>query len=57
MDDKLYREFIEDEVAEMKRYKAEKDAEAGTDLGEAPYFDWIDKHSAEFRQNWESAHS
>lgn len=57
MDGSQYKGFIKEEVAAMEKYKAEKDKEAGKDLGDAPYFDWITKHSAEFREKWEETHS
>jgi len=57
MDDNHYKDFIKDEVAAMAKYKDEKDAESGKDLGDAPYFEWIKDHGAEFREEWEKTHS
>ena len=57
MDDIHYKEFIKDEVAAMRKYKAERDKESGKDLGETPYLEWIEEHGAEFRKEWEKAHS
>ncbi len=38
---------------EMQRHKWIESEKAGRDLGEQACIDWVEKHAARFRQQWE----
>ncbi len=42
-------DFMELEIAEIKRYKWIQSQKAGYDLGDGAVFDWVERYAAEFR--------
>lgn len=50
------KEFLHDEIEEIKRYKWTRSEKAKRDLGDACCQEWISKYAAIYRENWEKEH-
>jgi len=57
LSDVEHNKFMQDQIAAMEEYKLDQEAEAGRELGDKPFFEWIEKESAEFRRRWLDAHN
>jgi hypothetical protein len=52
MDIREYDKFMQDQVAEIQRYRLQKEKEAGHPLGNDIIFEWIANYSEEYRKKW-----
>lgn len=50
------RQFMLDQVEEMKKHKWIVSEQAHRDMGEAAFFEWIAKFAKDFRTAWEKEH-
>lgn len=50
------KEFMEAEIAEIKKYKWILSEKYGRDLGVNAEIEWINKYAKLFREHWESIH-
>ena len=50
------KEFMEDQVKEIEKYKWIMSEKAGRDLGSEACKDWICKYAKQFREFWFSTH-
>jgi len=57
LSDVEHNKFMQDQIAAMEEYKMEEEEKAGKDLGDKPFFDWIEKRSGDFRRDWIDAHN
>jgi hypothetical protein len=51
------KQFMEDQVKEIEKYKWIVSERAGRDLGREACMDWIAKHAKLFREYWFSTHN
>ncbi len=52
-----FKEYMEDQVDEINRYKWIEGERLGYDPGISAVKDWISKYSQIFRDNWDKTHS
>lgn len=50
------KEFVKDEIEEIKKYKWIQSEKAHHDLGEKCCNEWIHRYAAAYRHNWEKIH-
>lgn len=51
-----FKEYMEDQVDEINRYKWIKGEQIGHDPGVSAIKEWISKYSQVFRDNWDKTH-
>jgi hypothetical protein len=54
--DKEISDFLLEEIHQMEIHKWIESEKANRDLGEEALHDWINKHAAKFREEWNEKH-
>jgi hypothetical protein len=50
------KQFLQDQIKEIEKYKYLCSEKAGRDLGQECVFIWIEKYAAQYRKQWEEKH-
>jgi len=57
MNDKKHKQFMYDQIEEIKRFKQEREKEVGRILNDDIVHKWIFEQSSIFRKKWEDKHA
>jgi hypothetical protein len=52
MDNKEFEKFMNEQIQEIEKHKWIESEKAGRDLGNCCVFDWIEKYSPSFYENY-----
>lgn len=48
-----FKEFMDAQIEEAKKFKAAQEKKYGKELGNEPIYQWIQLYSEDFRKKWE----